>query len=396
MPIKQSLKSVRQKRGNTRIHTQVMSQVVAPLHYQCFRSKLDCNATERNLSCPSPPRFSAPPHATKCILGPTDIPSANRHCYYADGSPREPVVRFRDPQRIYRLSAVRVFLRIPYANDMATGYSVPASEIDISSADASVSSGPVSVVEGPTKKVKPTPADWAGDGGSCTLPRERYNFPALAATTSSAAAVNIHGQTQSSSESSISGTTSSSLRQRRAKLATAKIAAARVVLAEARLAEIQAEADIGDEASSDSIGRRNADVLSDLDNDEPYLQVQVENANGQQVSPLKQAKGQDPHLRRTYPSTTFFVKAQGTPRKMTCSPSTLLFPVCLPNGVPPRRKLGVLPRPSTTYYYYRGRQQLKLGRSHLHNMSMLIHQRTEYGQEGRLGLKPRRLSPPTS
>ena len=92
-----------------RKHTQVMTQAIGALHYQCFRSKLDRNATEENLSCPSPPRFSAPPHATKCILGPTDIPLTNRHCYYADGSPREPVVRFRDPQRIYRLSAVRVF-----------------------------------------------------------------------------------------------------------------------------------------------------------------------------------------------------------------------------------------------------------------------------------------------
>ncbi len=173
---------------------------------------------------------------------------------------------------------------------MATGYSVPTSEIDISSADVSASSGSVTAVEGPTKKVKPTPAEWAGDCGSCTLPRERNNFPALAATTSSAAAVNIHGQTQSSSESAISGTTSSSLRQRRAKLATAKIAAARVALAEARLAEIQAEAEIGDEESSDSVGRRNADVLSDFDNDEPNSQGQVENANGQQVSPTEESE----------------------------------------------------------------------------------------------------------
>ena len=30
----------------------------------------------------------------------------NRNCYYADGSPREPVVRFRDPQRIYSFGNV--------------------------------------------------------------------------------------------------------------------------------------------------------------------------------------------------------------------------------------------------------------------------------------------------
>ena len=124
------------------------------------------------------------------------------------------------------------------------------------------------------KKVKPMPAEGAGDGGSCTLPRERNNFPALAATTSLAATVKIHGQTQSSSDSSVSETISSSSRQRRAKLATAKIAAARVALAEARLAETEAEADLVDDASMDSISRRNADVLSDPGDDEPHLQVQ--------------------------------------------------------------------------------------------------------------------------
>ncbi len=201
-------------------------------------------------------------------------------------------MRFRDPQRIYRLSAVRVYPRTPYANDMATGYSVPTSERDTSSADVSASSGSCTAVQGPMKKVKPMLAEGAGDGGSCTLPRERKNnnFPALAATTSSAATVKIHGQTQSSSDSSVSETISSSSRQRRAKLAAARIAAARVALAEARLAEIEADADLFDDASMDSISRRNADVLCDPGDDEPHLQVQAENAYGQQVSPTSHSE----------------------------------------------------------------------------------------------------------
>ena len=129
------------------------------------------------------------------------------------------------------------------------------------------------------------PAEGAGDGGSCTLPRKGNNFPALAATTCSVATVKIHGQTQSSSESSVSGTNSSTSRQRRARLAAARIAAARVALAEARLAEIEANEDLVDDASADSIGRRNDDVLSDLDNDASYLQAQAENAYGQPISP---------------------------------------------------------------------------------------------------------------
>ena len=157
---------------------------------------------------------------------------------------------------------------------MATGYSVPTSERDISSADVSASSGSFTAVEGPMKKAKPMPAEGAGDGGSCTLPRKGNNFPALAATTCSVATVKIHGQTQSSSESSVSGTNSSTSRQRRARLAAARIAAARVVLAEARLAEIEANEDLVDDASADSIGRRNDDVLSDLDNDASNAYVQ--------------------------------------------------------------------------------------------------------------------------
>ena len=168
---------------------------------------------------------------------------------------------------------------------MATGYSVPTSERDISSADVSASSGSFTAVEGPMKKAKPMPAEGAGDGGSCTLPRKGNNFPALAATTCSVATVKIHGQTQSSSDSSVSETISSSSRQRRAKLAAARIAAARVALAEARLAEIEADADLVGDASADSIGRRNDDVLSDLDNDASYLQAQAENAYVQPVSP---------------------------------------------------------------------------------------------------------------
>ena len=49
-------------------------------------------------------------------------------------------------------------------------------------------------------------------------------------------------------------------------------------MAAARLAEVEATAELGDDASSDSNARRNADVLSDLDNDEPNQQVQVEQA----------------------------------------------------------------------------------------------------------------------
>ena len=110
MPIKQSLKSVRQKRGNTRILTQVMSQVVAPLHYQCFRSKVDCKATEKKLVAP---HLFTPLRTTTCYEGypwASDIPSTNRHCYYADGSPREPVVRFRDPQRIYIIYSMHDYI----------------------------------------------------------------------------------------------------------------------------------------------------------------------------------------------------------------------------------------------------------------------------------------------
>ena len=173
---------------------------------------------------------------------------------------------------------------------MATGYSVPTSERDISSADVSASSGSFTAVQGPMKKAKPMPTTVVGNGGSCTVFRGSNNFPALAAVTSSVPTVNMHGQMQSSSESSVSGTISSSSKLRRAKLATAKIAAARVVLAEARLAEIQADADLGDDASSDSNARRNADVLSDLDNDEPNEQVQVEQAFGPQVSPTSSSE----------------------------------------------------------------------------------------------------------
>ena len=135
------------------------------------------------------------------------------------------------------------------------------------------------------KKAKPMPTTVVGDGESCTVSRGSNNFPALAAITSSVPNVNMHGQMQSSSESSVSGTISSSSRLRRAKLATAKIAAARVALAEARLAEVQADADLGDDASSDSNARRYTDVLSDHDNDEPNEQVQVNEACGPQVSP---------------------------------------------------------------------------------------------------------------
>ena len=134
------------------------------------------------------------------------------------------------------------------------------------------------------KKAKPMPTTVVGDGVSCTVSRGSNYFPALAAITSSVPNVNMHGQMQSSSESSVSGTISSSSRLRRARLATAKIAAARVALAEARLAEAHADADLGDDASSDSNARRYTDVLSDHDNDEPNEQVQVDEC-GPQVSP---------------------------------------------------------------------------------------------------------------
>jgi len=165
-------------------------------------------------------------------------------------------VSYGSPTDLQVISRKGYFPRIPYATDMATGYSVPTSERDISSADVSASSGSFTAVQGPMKKAKPMPTTVVGDGGSCTVFRGSNNFPALAAITSSVPTVNMHGQMQSSSESSVSGTISSSSRLRRAKLATAKIAAARVVLAEARLAEIQADADLGDDASSDSNARR--------------------------------------------------------------------------------------------------------------------------------------------
>ncbi len=141
------------------------------------------------------------------------------------------------------------------------------------------------------KRAKPMPTTVVGDGGSCPVFRGNYNLPALAAVTSAVPTMNIHGQRQSSSESSISGTISSSTKLRRAKLATAKIAAARVALAAARLAEVEAAAELGDDASSDSNARRNADVLSDFDHDEPNQQVQVSQAFGQPVSPTSSSEG---------------------------------------------------------------------------------------------------------
>ena len=165
---------------------------------------------------------------------------------------------------------------------MATGYSVPTSDRDISSADVSASSGSFTAVQGPTKKAKPMPAEGASDGGSCTLPRTGNIVPALAATSCSMASVRLHGQTQSSSESSVSGTNSSASRQRRANLA-----AARRALAEARLEEVEANNDLVAGSTAGSVGRRIDDVLSDLDDDASYLPAQTENAHEYPISPTR-------------------------------------------------------------------------------------------------------------
>ena len=165
---------------------------------------------------------------------------------------------------------------------MATGYSVPPSERDVSSADVSASSGSCTAVQGPKKKAKPMPADGAGDGGSCTLPRTGNIVPALAATFCSKASVKLHGQTQSSSESSVSGTTSIASRQRRAATA-----AARRALAEARLEEIEANNDLAAGSTAGSVGRRMDDVRSDPDDDASHLMVSTEETREHPTSPIQ-------------------------------------------------------------------------------------------------------------
>ena len=126
------------------------------------------------------------------------------------------------------------------------------------------------------------PADGAGDGGSCTLPRTGNIVPALAATFCSKASVKLHGQTQSSSESSVSGTTSIASRQRRAATA-----AARRALAEARLEEIEANNDLAAGSTAGSVGRRMDDVRSDPDDDASHLMVSTEETREHPTSPIQ-------------------------------------------------------------------------------------------------------------
>ena len=124
------------------------------------------------------------------------------------------------------------------------------------------------------------PAEEASDGGSCTLPRTGNIVPALAATFCSIASVRLHGQTQSSSESSVSGTNSSASRQRRANLA-----AARRALAEALLEEVEANNDLAAGSTAGSVGRRMDDVRSDLDDDASHLLAQTEDTHEYPTSP---------------------------------------------------------------------------------------------------------------
>ena len=149
---------------------------------------------------------------------------------------------------------------------MATGYSVPTSELDGSSnMNLSNSSGSVNAHEAPAKKAKPTSAEVQGVGGSCILPSVGRALPALPATVCSLASVRLHGQTSSSSDSSVSGVTSRASRQRQAMAAANRaLADARVRAAEALVEEIAAK---DAESIAGSAGRRLEDVRSDQGED---------------------------------------------------------------------------------------------------------------------------------